>query len=99
MQYFFFIYNKHTLKRNLCETENVEVSWDSLISNSTVCVFRGIGRGRGVPLPRQMVAGCRPGFDQLLFCHNDNANGEDTEEDMGYFSSYVPGAYDETNRY
>lgn len=57
---------------------------------------RGIGRGRGIPLPRHMgVARCRPGrFEQLAFHNGDTyAAG-----DLGYFSPYVPGVFDERNR-
>ncbi|PNF38229.1 hypothetical protein B7P43_G12388 [Cryptotermes secundus] len=60
---------------------------------------RGLGRGRGIPLPRQMGAGCRPGkFEQLVLHSDDSLNGEDADENMSYFSPHVPGMYDETNR-
>jgi hypothetical protein len=83
------------LNINLSETENIHISWDS------VCTFRGLGRGRGIPLPRQVgAAGCHPGkFEQLIFRSDDSLNGGDADEDMGYFSPHVPGMYDETNRY
>jgi hypothetical protein len=83
------------LNINLPETQNVQISGDP------VCIFRGLGRGRGIPLPRQVgAAGCRPGkFEQLVFHSNDSLNGEDADENMGYFSPHVPGMYDETNRY
>jgi hypothetical protein len=46
-----------------------------------------------------MIAGCRPGFNKLIFSNDDSTNGEDIGESMGYFASCMPGAYYETNRY
>jgi hypothetical protein len=51
-------------------------------------------------LPRHKIAGTRPGrYEQLIFRNDDPVNEEDGDEDMGYFSPYVPGPYDEVNRY
>jgi hypothetical protein len=86
---------------------SVAVKWKSVTKRKCLCpnvrleavtyICRGIGRGRGNPLARPMgVARCHPGrFEQLAF-HNDDTYAA---EDFGYFSSYMPGIYDETNRY
>jgi hypothetical protein len=47
-----------------------------------------------------MVDRCCPGkYEQCIFHNDKTLEEEDADEDMGYFSPYVPGVYDETNRY
>jgi hypothetical protein len=44
------------------------------------------------------AAGYHPGkFEQYVFSGDGSLNGQDYDEDMGYFSPHVPGMYDETN--
>jgi hypothetical protein len=45
------------------------------------------------------AAGRCPGKFEHIFHGDGSLNGQDADEDMGYFSPHVPGMYDETNRY